>query len=174
MPAITKSHSTSEKTSDKKPSQSGDTMAATKPPLTLDDIMQELRKGTSDSNTNFDRLEGKIDANLLTINNYIKSKDEAMLKLKSKVDKMDNRLKSSEDTVRTLEVRLSQLSDELTALTDRSTSQQLVIKHLEKANNDQILERKKQNLIIEGLTEKSDVNTKDAVVTLLSKIGVNA
>ena len=65
------------------------------------------------------------------------------------------------------------MSDELTSLNERTCPQQSIKEQLEKANNDQILERKKQNLIIEGLPESSDVNAKDAVNALLKSICVN-
>ena len=96
----------------------------------------------------------------------VKTNDEALQKANNKIDRIDNRVKSSEDTVSSLEQRLNQMSDELKAFNDRFQAQQMIIERLERANNDQLLERKKMNIIIEGLP-------KDAAISLLNGIGVN-
>ena len=87
---------------------------------------------------------------------------------------INNYIKSNDEAVKSLERKLNQMSDKLESLNERSLTQQNLIDQLEKANTDQMLKRKKQNIIIEGLIKKKDVNTKDAVVSLLSGIGVNA
>ena len=84
MPATMRSHSTPDN-SDGTGERSRPTMAAAKKPLTLDDLMKEIQKGTADAKANFEKLEGKIDANLLTITN-----DEAIQKANTRAKKFDN------------------------------------------------------------------------------------
>ena len=77
--------------------------------------MIKIKKGAADSKVQIAKLEEKIDANQTIFDNYIKSNNEAVTTIRSKVAKI-NRLKTSVNTVKTLEHRLSQMSDGLETL----------------------------------------------------------
>ena len=70
------------------------------PPLTLDDVMAEIKKGNDNTDEKLTKLEEKIDSNQKLITDYIKANDAELKKVKNKVDKVENKLKSTDDTVK--------------------------------------------------------------------------
>ena len=165
MPVSTRSHSFAEDISEPSRTTNPSNMAAKKP-LTLEDIMLEMRKNAADTKKSLTNLETKIDKNRETLDAHIQSNKEEMAALQS-------RTKASEDTVKQLETRLTQLTDDMLELQRDNRKQKRVIELLDQKEKKQELDRKKQNIIIEGLPEKENENPRLAVTTLLTSIGVN-
>ena len=115
LPVSTSSHSLQDETDVERLHQHDTNMAANKR-LTLEDQIGEIKKNAIDSNRKLANLESKIDKNQESLNNYIKTNDEALTKIQTKTRKTEDRIKMTESTVKTLEDRVSQMSDELEAL----------------------------------------------------------
>ena len=118
------------------------------------------------------KLEEKIDSNQKLITDYIKANDAELKKVKNKVDKVENKLKSTDDTVKGIESRLTEVTDELNLLQKANMEQKQVLDMLFKKDKEQEVDKKRSNVIIEGLKEGDKENTRQVVVELLTDIGV--
>ena len=172
MPVITRTTSSSEKLLEKADEAEKSKMSAKKA-LTLDDIMAELQKGKKDTNQRLDVLETKFDKNQKEVFDYIEGNKAAMKKSENTVKNMDNRLKQAEDTIQGLETRITALSNELEMAIKNSLAQQKLLDALEKKDKLQESEKKKYNILIEGLAETEKENTRLTVKKMLEDIGVN-
>ena len=95
MPVFTRSKSSQEDTIESPPviEQGVNMASAEKPQLTLDDILAEIREGNTTTNQKLSKLEEKIDNNQKLIQDYIKSNDAEVKKVRNKVDKIENKQK---------------------------------------------------------------------------------
>ena len=153
MPVYTRSKSTPEEDTDPTDTDIDNKMAASKPPLTLDDIFAEIKQGNATTNEKLAKLETKIDSNQKLIKDYIKNNDAALSKVKNKVDKLENSQKSTSDTVKGLESRLTLVTDELQELQKNTNKQKKMLDLLHKKDKEQEVDKKRSNIIIEGLQE---------------------
>ena len=172
MPVTTRSHSIHEEEDHLGQNYSDSNMAAKKP-LTLDDIMSEIKKHATNADARFTLLESKMDKNHDMLNNYMKSNDEALAKVMTTTKGLDNRIKVAEDTVKSLETRVTHLADNVETLSKLNRSQKYVIDKLEDKDKRQEMDKKKQNVIVEGLKEVDRENPRQAAVSLITEIGVN-
>ena len=172
MPVSTRSHSTTETLDESNPEQVNTNMAAKKI-LTLEDVMSEIRNSAADTNKKLTIFETKFDKSQETLTNYMKLNDEAIAKLKAENEKCDNRLKAAEDTVKTLEDRVSQLSNDVEALARNNRIQKIAMEKLEEKDKKQEIEKKRQNIVIEGLSENDRENPRQAAVSMIASIGVD-
>ena len=149
--------------------------SAEKPQLTLDDILAEIREGNTTTNQKLSKLEEKIDNNQKLIQDYIKSKDAEVKKVRNKVDKIENKQKTTDDTVKKvvgLESRLTVVTDELDQLQKLMRDQSQLLERLQKKEKGKEVDKKRSNVIIEGLKEDDKENIRQKVTKLLTDMGV--
>ena len=171
MPVFTRSKSTHEEAIETPQIEPTDNMASA--PTTLDKIMAEIKKGNDKTDESLSKLEKKIDNNQKLIKDYIKTNDEAFKKLSNKVEKTENSCKAMDNTVKGLESRLTEVTDELSQIQKQLNDQKKVVDMLQKKEQDQEVEKKRSNIIIEGLKEVEKENTRQTVIKLLSDLGVS-
>ena len=171
MPVYTRSKSTREEDTENSQDEQGANMATT--PTTLSDIMAEIKKGNDETNERLLKLEKKIDNNQNLLKEYIKTNDEALNKVTNKVGTLENNHKAMNDTVKGIENRLTGVTDELDQIHKTVNDQQKLLDMLHKKDQDQEVEKKRANIIIEGVKEDEKENTRQTVIKLLSDIGVN-
>ena len=109
----------------------------------------------------------------ILLNEYIKKNDATVNKLKTEVDQVTLRLVKTEATVKELEEQVTFLSDDLETARELTKRQQDSLTKLEKSERDRIEERKRANIIVDGIPEGDDKPPIDSVKELLSDIGVN-
>ena len=107
----------------------------------LNDLMTELKKKAVDTKRRLTNLEMEIYKNQETLNNYIKSNDEPIVKLKTKTEKFDNCIIAAKNTVKTLESQVTQLSGDIEELARNNRTQNAMIDKLEE--NDKMHKKRK-------------------------------
>ena len=180
MPVYTRSKSTREEDTEISQAEQGANMATT--PTTLNDIMAEIKKGNEETDKRLVKLKKKIDNNQNLLKDYIKSNDEALNKVTNKVGKLENNHKvgklennhkAMNDTVKGIKNRLTGVTDKLDQIQKTVNDQQKLLDMLHKKDQDQEVEKKRANIIIDGIKEDEIKNTRQTVTKLLSDIGIS-
>ena len=133
---------------------------------TIADLMKAFRKGNTDTQKKLESIEKSINANQKTFEDYIKSNDKTGKKLQGKLTKL-------EDTVKTLEDTVNTLSDNVVKLRKENETYTKKFDDLSKAGMQMDEDKRKANLIIEGLKENKNKHPRKQAMDLLEEIGVN-
>ena len=147
-------------------------MADKKNEPTLAEVLLEIKKGNTRTEKSLTELEKKIDVNQKMISDYIKTNDEAVKKIDNKIDSATSRVTATETTVKKLEDQVSTLSDDIDEMRKISKKQQETIKKLEINEKERVEEKKRSNLLIDGIPEPTNGTLIDTVTEMLSAIDV--
>ena len=130
------------------------------------ELLAEFKKENAATQAKLTSIETSITINQNVVEDYIKKNDESVQKLQGKVSKL-------EETVGTLETTVNTLSDEVNNLRQQAIKQKMVTDRFE--NNEKRMEEDKRrpNIIIEGLAEDKNKHPRQQVSELLAGIGVN-
>ena len=131
----------------------------------LSDLMQAVKKGIGETQSKLKSIEDSIAANQKVVEDYIKSNDKVVKELQGKVEKL-------ESTVQTLEAIVTTLSDDMENLRKANEATTKKIEELGKAGKQQDEDKRKANLIIEGLKKDKNDQPRQQVKGLLAEIGV--
>ena len=163
MPVQTRSRDPSE--TETHTSDTKDAMAESKEP-TMAELLAEFKKGNAETQTKLTSIETSIAANQKTIADYITQNDQVVNTLQGKVSKL-------EETVASLETTVNEMSDELETMRTQTIEQKSIMEKLERAGKQMDEDRRRPNIIVEGLKEDKTSNSRQQVTALLAGIGVN-
>ena len=163
MPAVTRSQDPSEIAT---PPQAKNQEAMAKPiePSNAD-LLAEFKKGNAETLTKVTAIESSITSNQKVVEDYIKKNDEV-------VQALQGRVSTLEVTVTTLETTINSMSTEIETLKTQAKEQRSVNERMEKAEKQSDEDRRRPNLIIEGLTEDKNTHPRQQISALLADIGV--
>ena len=164
MPVKTRSQDP-EETLTLAPTGHEDAMTEPKEP-TIADLLKEFKKGNADTQKKLTSIEASISENHKTVEDYIKKNDEAVLTLQGKVSTL-------ETTITTLEATVNTMSNQIDSLRKQAKSQQTANDKFSKMERQLDEDRRRPNIIIEGLAEDKNMHPRQQVTALLSAIGVN-
>ena len=133
---------------------------------TMSDLLEAFNKGNAETKQQLTSLETTIKANQKVVEDYIRSNDEAVKNLQDRVGTL-------EATVKTLETTVTNLSDEVENLKKNNTVNNQKIFELGKAGKQIDEDRRKANIIVEGLKESKTDHPRQQVKELLLEIGVD-
>ena len=139
-------------------------MAEEKEP-TLKDLFIALKKGNAETQKKLENIEILVATNQKTLQDYIKSNDEQVKGLQTRVKKL-------EDTVTSLEATVNTLSGNIMELIKAEANNKKILIKLEKAEKQIEEDRRKANIIIDGLKESKKEHPSAQVTSLLEEIGV--
>ena len=133
--------------------------------LTLKDLLAAFNKGNAETQQRLINIETSITANQKTVVDYINKNDELVKGLQTKVNTL-------EATVTNLETTVTTLSDEVSELKKSEKANKKINIKLEKAEKQMDEDRRKSNLIIDGLQENKNEHPAQQVINLMKKIDV--
>ena len=128
--------------------------------------MKEFKQANTNAIAQLAAIETPITANQKMAEEYIKKNNEALKTLQDSVDKL-------EGTVSTLKATANTQSDNMEKLKTENLSANNKFKELDKVEKQQDEDKRKENLIIEGLKESKTNHPHQQVKELLAGIGVN-
>ena len=140
MPVSTRSKKSDEER-EIEPEANVDKMVEETEEPTIKDLFMAFKKG------NAENIELSIATNQKTLQDYIVNNDDMVRDLQTRVKKL-------EDTVTSLETTVNTLSDDLTELRKAEASNKKISSKLERAEKQIEEDRRKANIIIDGLKKK--------------------
>ena len=145
----------------------GDTKTAT--PLSLEDVMLEIKTSTDVSKgikADIKKLTTTVKESNTTLKTYMEKTDKEIKELKDKNDAVTKRVDD-------LEEAMTDITDKLTEAENRVTEHEKVIDLLAKKNKQMEEEKKRQNIIIDGVKEELNQNPRQQVIELITDIDAN-
>ena len=145
----------------------GDTKTAT--PLSLEDVMLEIKTSTDVSKgikVDIKKLTTTVKESNTTLKTYMEKTDKEIKELKDKNDAVTKRVDD-------LEEAMTDITDKLTEAENRVTEHEKVINLLAKKNKQMEEEKKRQNIIIDGVKEELNQNPRQQVIELIMDIDTN-
>ena len=173
MPATTRGSSSREKVDSTETVTIESNMADKKKEPSLTEVFGEIKRGNKKTEKSLAELEQKLDRNQKELKEYIKAKDDLVRGLRSDLTNVTTRLTTTESTVKDMERRLSTLSDELEETRKQCKGQDEMISKLNASEKERYEEKKRSNLIIDGIPESRDEHVISTVKQMLADIGVN-
>ena len=140
---------------------------------TLSEMFSEIKKGNKKTEQSLDCMEKKLDRYQKELKDYIESNDAAVKGLRSEVSNLTARLTTTEATVNDMEKRLTTLSDELEETRKKCHDNETTIDRLTTSDRERMEEKKRSNLVIDGIPEDRDEPVIATVTRMLVDIGVN-
>ena len=148
-------------------------MSDKKKELTLADVFIEIRTGNKKTEKSLEELEGKLDRNQKELQDYVKANDELVKSMKTDLTNVKSRLTATEATVKEMEDRLTTLTNDLEETMNQCKAHEETIEKLKASDKERSDEKKRSNLIIDGIPEEQGGPVIDAVKQMLVDIGVN-
>ena len=163
MPVITRSQDPAENVTPET-DRHEEAMSKQKEP-TLAELLAEMREGNLETQAKLTSIETSIATNQKVVEDYIKQNDEIVQGLQGKVDRLKATVNTSEGTV-------YNLSDEIEKLKRNAHTQKKITEQLQRAGKQAEEERRRPNVILEGVPEDKNIHPRKQVSDLLSEIGV--
>ena len=138
-------------------------------PVTLDDLMKEIRTSTEVSKaikSDLKKLTGSVKDNSVTMKNYMDKTNKVIGELQKENTALNEKVKTLEDSV-------TVVSDQLTEAESKLKEHDQHIKLLLTRNKAMEEERRRQNIIVEGLKEDANTPPKQQIMEMLSDIGAD-
>ena len=138
-------------------------------PLTLDDVMKEIRTSTEITKgvkQDIKKLTTTVKETNTTLENFMEKTEKEIDELKNKSDTVNKRVDD-------LEEAMTDISDRLTEAENKVKHQEKVIDVLAKKNRQMEEEKKRQNIIIDGIKEDPNKHPRQQVSELLADIDTN-
>ena len=173
MPATTRGSTSRDKSESTVDAACKTKMSNKKKEPTLSEMFSEIKKGNKKTKQGLDCMEKKLDRYQKELKDYIESNDAAVKGLRSEVSNMTARLTTTEATVNGMEKRLTTLSDELEETRKKCHDHETTINRLTTSNRERMEEKKRSNLVIDGIPEDRDEPVIATVTRMLVDIGVN-
>ena len=102
----------------------------------------------------------------------MKKNDSIIKGLQNEVDTTKSRLTVAEATVKELEDQVMTLTDEITEIRKVSTEQSETLKKLENSDNERQAEKRRANILIDGIPEETNGPLTNTVKSMLVDIGI--
>ena len=147
-------------------------MADAESPPTIADLFKEVKSGNKKNELELENMDKTLKDNKKTIEDYIAKNDKVVKKLQTDLDEANNEVKTLKTTVTTLEGAVSSLTDEVNEVKKELKQTTKTTKKLEKSDKIRYDDKRRSNIIIEGLKEDTRVHPRQQVESLFKDIGV--
>ena len=147
-------------------------MSAKETTLTISDLMKEIRSGNKKTESQLAEMDKTLKENKKTIEDYIVSNDEKVNKLRSELDEANKEVLTLKTTVTTLEGAVNDLTEQVKEVRKDVKQQAATTVKLERSDKIKEDEKRRSNIIIEGMKEDSRLHPRQQVESLFKDIGV--
>ena len=140
--------------------------------LTIADLMKELQEGNKKTDLKLTGMDETLKDNKKLFEDYIKINDETVNKLKDDLNEAKSDVSTLKTTVTALEGTVNELTEEIKAARQDLKLYKTTMQKLEKNDKLREDEKRRANIIIEGLKKDAKLHPRQQVGALLKDIGV--
>ena len=167
---LTRSHSNSVENS--KTTEQETRMSADDKNLTIADLMKEIHEGNKKTSSKLTDMDKTLKDNKKLFEDYMAKNDETVNKLRDELNDAKTDLSTLQNTVTGLERAVNELTEEIKTVQQDMKLHKTNMQKLQKNGKVREDEKRKTNIIIEGLKEDAKLHPRQQVGSLLKDIGV--
>ena len=167
---LTRSHSNSVENS--KTTEQETRMSADDKNLTIADLMKEIHEGNKKTSSKLTDMDKTLKDNKKLFKEHMAKNDETVNKLRDELNDAKTDLSTLQNTVTGLEGAVNELTEEIKTVQQDMKLHKTNMQKLQKNGKVREDEKRKTNIIIEGLKEDAKLHPRQQVGSLLKDIGV--